>query len=720
MAHKCRRGLFTLAVLLLTLSMSFAQEKPGRLIVLGFDGLDHARCQEMIDAGKLPNLQALAKEGTFTPLATTNPAISPVSWSALTTGLNPGATGIDGFLRRDFSDGEVRIRPSLVEKRIDNSGLASKNTRRMVLFPIFAVLLVLGFLCYRKSGWGAKFILFIIAVAGVGGVISISENSLPDGRPYAHNLRSGEAWWETLDAAGVPTATMLAPCSFPAPTLANGRILAGLGVPDALGTFGYWTIFRDDIVRENTTETGGFVKPLIYLDESLRDGKFEPIEVEGPVDIIADDGSNSKAHLAVTLGRKNGVVYVTNGIEAIQVPLGSWSEVFPMTFKMSNYVNVRGFSRFKLMEVDERVRLYLDPINLDPTRLPPGVKLSHPDDYAGELVKILDSAYKTVGWACATNALKDGVLDDTSFLQDAKRVWEDQENLALHELGRKDSKVVTCILTVPDRIQHMFARYELKGYPGPKDGFDPRFRNEINNVYKRVDDFVGLVRARHMKDGDELLIVSDHGMAPWRRSVNLNALLVQEGLLKLKSRVGPRKLDISMREGVSLAQIDWANTKAYSIGLGRIYLNRKGREPQGIVDDQQAPGILKIIDNALKNLKDGGKNVVASMDRGADIYSANVVPGGRADIYVGFNRGYRVSWQSCLGGVDEPVVFENDSAWSADHCSVDPGQVPGVIFTTLKLKEGPRRVVDIAPTILDWAGHPRDLGDKRNGHSLLP
>ena len=34
-----------------------------RVVVLGFDGADHALVKKMIDEGKLPNLAALAKKG---------------------------------------------------------------------------------------------------------------------------------------------------------------------------------------------------------------------------------------------------------------------------------------------------------------------------------------------------------------------------------------------------------------------------------------------------------------------------------------------------------------------------------------------------------------------------------------------------------------------------------------------------------------------------------
>src|SRR5690349_20137946 len=72
-----------------------------RIVVLGFDGLDAGLTEKYMAEGKLPNLSELAKEGTYTPLRTTNPAESPVSWASFITGSNPGKHGIFDFLTRD-------------------------------------------------------------------------------------------------------------------------------------------------------------------------------------------------------------------------------------------------------------------------------------------------------------------------------------------------------------------------------------------------------------------------------------------------------------------------------------------------------------------------------------------------------------------------------------------------------------------------------------------
>ena len=78
-----------------------AQASAPRVVVLGFDGADHALVTKMIGEGKLPNLAALAKKGGFSKLLPTIPAQTPVSWSTFSTGLSPGRTMIFDFLKRD-------------------------------------------------------------------------------------------------------------------------------------------------------------------------------------------------------------------------------------------------------------------------------------------------------------------------------------------------------------------------------------------------------------------------------------------------------------------------------------------------------------------------------------------------------------------------------------------------------------------------------------------
>ena len=94
----CARIVF----LWLLLGMLAPLQAQGRVVFLGFDGADAATTQRLMEAGKLPNLRALAEQGSFLPLASTCAAESPVAWASLNSGQNPGKTGIAGFVTRRF------------------------------------------------------------------------------------------------------------------------------------------------------------------------------------------------------------------------------------------------------------------------------------------------------------------------------------------------------------------------------------------------------------------------------------------------------------------------------------------------------------------------------------------------------------------------------------------------------------------------------------------
>lgn len=69
------------------------------------------------------------------------------------------------------------------------------------------------------------------------------------------------------------------------------------------------------------------------------------------------------------------------------------------------------------------------------------------------------------------------------------------------------------------------------------------------------------------------------------------------------------------------------------------------------------------------------------------------------DLFVGFNTGYRASWQTALGGTPNMLLENNKKEWSGDHL-IDPLLVPGVIFINKKIDLENPCIIDIAPTIL--------------------
>ena len=79
-----------------------ARSRVERVVILGLDGLDYGLTEKLLGEGKLPHLAALRDKGSFRPLGSTLPPISPVAWSSFQTGVNPGKHNIFDFLTPDL------------------------------------------------------------------------------------------------------------------------------------------------------------------------------------------------------------------------------------------------------------------------------------------------------------------------------------------------------------------------------------------------------------------------------------------------------------------------------------------------------------------------------------------------------------------------------------------------------------------------------------------
>jgi predicted AlkP superfamily phosphohydrolase/phosphomutase len=243
----------------------------------------------------------------------------------------------------------------------------------------------------------------------------------------------------------------------------------------------------------------------------------------------------------------------------------------------------------------------------------------------------------------------------------------------------------------------MFFRYLDKAHPALKAAPARKSAAVIEELYKKMDDLVGRVAAG-LDGRSALFVMSDHGFKSFRRGVNLNSWLHQNGYLSLL----PGKTE----SGEWFKDVDWSRTKAYGLGLGGVYLNLKGREAQGTVAPGAEASDLKAeLGRRLTALKDGPPNGPAAIVR---VYDRDAVYSGpykdnAPDLIIGYNEGYRASWDGVTGIVNAAVIEDNTKAWSGDHC-IDPALVPGVLFSSLKLKTDKPSIMDIAPTALELFG----------------
>jgi predicted AlkP superfamily phosphohydrolase/phosphomutase len=79
-----------------------------RILVVALDGADFRLLRPWMDAGELPHLAALAREGVHGPLRSVVPPLTPPAWASFATGKHPGRHGVFGFTRRGKRSEEPR------------------------------------------------------------------------------------------------------------------------------------------------------------------------------------------------------------------------------------------------------------------------------------------------------------------------------------------------------------------------------------------------------------------------------------------------------------------------------------------------------------------------------------------------------------------------------------------------------------------------------------
>jgi hypothetical protein len=400
--------------------------------------------------------------------------------------------------------------------------------------------------------------------------------------------------------------------------------------------------------------------------------------------------------------------------EGVRVTLapGAWSELVPVVFHMTPIARVHALARFLLESAGaprtasgdpwRPLRLFVAPVQFDPLEVPPNVKISSPVSFSGDLARA-NGEFETLGWPELTSPVKDDILEDRSFLAHIEILRRNREKRLHERLARDDWDCLFAMFSEPDRVQHALYRHIDEKSPRHDSAAAAEFGPEIDRSYTEMDRIVGETVAAVGPD-TRVLVVSDHGFAPFRRGVNLNNFLCAHGLQVRSGDAGPQDL-FSLQGGAQFTDVHWEETKAYSLGLGNLYLNLVGREPRGCVKPSDADAVLGEIERRLMELRDkDGAKVVRHVYRGRDLFHGDREKEA-PDLVVGFEWGYRVSWQNCLGAVDDDVITDNRFRWSGDHCSVDPELVPGILFSSLPLdKAAAPNVVDVVPSLLSVFG----------------
>ena len=546
-----------------------------------------------------------------------------------------------------------------------------------------------------------KTYLPLLSSAEIGTVdkfLKIGKWKIPLQKPVLRLLRKSKPFWTILGEHRIWSTVLRVPITFP-PDRFYGAELSAMGAPDLLGTQGTFLLFTTRSSDAKFQEGG------MRIVISAKDGnpdRFET-EIEGPENMFREGDPPLATSLVLTRQRDRGTVRVSVSGKEHELQPWKLSDWIQLEFPAAPTIKVRGIARMMVTEMDDHLSLYVAPISLDPEK--PAMPVSHPTYYSTYLAK-KTGPFSTLGLAEDTWALNEGVTDDATFLQQSYDIDRERQDMFFAALEKLRRGSLVCVFDGTDRIQHMFWRYTEKGHPAAAGREDPEHGDAIEQLYLHNDRLVGRV-LDELEDDDLLFVLSDHGFTSFRRGINLNAWLLEHGYLALKEGA----------DGSTewLRDVDWSKTRAYALGLTGMYLNVKGREAQGIVEPgEQAAALRRELVEKMSGLVDEAHGDVAVNE----LFDTHEIYDGpyaahAPDFVVGYNHGYRISWDGATGVVAGPVFEDNVKAWSGDH-GVDPRIVPGVLFCNRPIDVQDPHLVDLAPTALRLFGiSPPDHMDGR-------
>lgn len=507
-------------------------------------------------------------------------------------------------------------------------------------------------------------------------VLRLGKLRIPWSRPAIELRRRSKPFWEILGASWIRSTILRVPVTFP-PQRFRGHLLSAMCTPDVRGTQGTFSWFQTDSSEEACE--GGNRYPLVPSGAG-----FEGM-LTGPDNTLVSGAGPIRIPFRI---RPSGGSEHALEIQGRTYPLrpGEYTPWVRLRFPSHAGVSVRGIARFLLRRAAAPFSLYVTPIQIDPES--PAMPISEPRYYASYLSKLLGT-YATLGMAEDTWALNEGAIDEAAFLEQARLIQQEREAMYFAALDRTRRGVVACVFDTTDRVQHMFYRHLDPARSGGE------YSDAIERLYRDMDRLVAKTR-QYVDRDTALFVLSDHGFCSFRRGVNLNVWLRENGYLALEPGAS--------EAGDAFEGVDWSLTRAYTFGFGGIYLNLRGREARGTVAAEDVPGLKADLIARLESLRDEETDRIAirRICASSDLYQGPYLRAA-PDLLVGYAEGYRASWDAAVGRVTDRVFEDNTKAWSGDH-SVDPQLVPGVLFSNRKVDAEDPGIEDMAPTALSLFG----------------
>jgi predicted AlkP superfamily phosphohydrolase/phosphomutase len=470
-------------------------------------------------------------------------------------------------------------------------------------------------------------------------------------------------------------------------------MVSGMGTPDLRGGYGSFTLFTTAPHLFNDDMSGGKLIPVVFQGQRVN------TNLPGPVNTLRKDSPEIKIPIQIWRDRRHPIVRITFQNKEFLLQVGEWTGWIQLSFPMLEPLyDIKGICKIYIKSVHPDFIMYVSPLNVDPSD--PALPVVTSKKYGEELVRNV-GYYYTQGLPEDTKALSEGVFNDKEYLNLAYQIVDERKRLLDYELKRfvnEDTGMLFFYFSSLDLDSHMYWRSIDPYHPLYNKELNREYGHTLKELYIAMDHILGEVFEQNDIDDPNLslMVMSDHGFAPFRRQVNVNTWLLKNGYLNL---LKSNKIE---NKGY-FENVDWSRTGAYNVGINSIYLNLNGREKFGTVPASQANQLCKNIRRDLLKFidPDTGKKAVSKVWIVSE--EEKRLNPHAPDLIVGWNLGYRNSWDSILGGFSSMVVSDNLDKWSGDHC-VDPSLVPAVLFTNKKVTKKNPNLCDIMATILEEFG----------------
>ena len=642
---------------LVTVGNPYRDAQSKRVVILGLDGMDPGLLAKFMGEGRLPHFSKLAERGVFRPLDTSVPSMSPVAWSTFATGVDASRHNIYDFLTRD---------PCTYAPMLSSTDIVAAKRN-----------------------------------------LDIGRYRIPLGKARMKLLQKSQHFWKLLGERNIFSIIQRVPITFPPTPFKNGMLLSGMCVPDLRGSQGTFSFFSTQTRDDGEAAFVGGEQTVLRrsADGSIRS------RIVGPDHTMLKSGGRMTLPFTLTPAADGASARLE--IEGVEEPIelerGRYSDWVELPFKAGLGITVHGIAKFQLLRTDPDVDLYMTPIHIDPEN--PAMPISQPEVYAIYLAK-KQGKFATLGLAEDTWALNNRVIDEGVFFDQAMDFFEERETMFLDALEQTKKGLVTTVFDTTDRIQHMFYRYLDPSHPANAGKDTEQWKDAIARVYERCDAMLGKVWERVEDPDTTFMVISDHGFTNFRRCVNLNSWLRENGYLFLED-------ESASTSGEYMDGVDWSRTRAFALGLTGLFINRKGREREGIVEEgAEYRALVQEIADKLGRLVDPqtGEGAVRRVAVSHQFFGGPYrfdAP----DLLIGWEGGYRHSWECATGQVTEEVFSDNTRSWSGDHC-VDPSIVPGVFLCNRSIAAEQPRLIDIPASVLRLFGQA--IPGYMQGETIFP